>query len=146
MEIKSYHFETFFQGLLFWLQYDFLHKRLRKKVLLLWKMHGMFTTMEKRDLILKAPLAIFNMQIHKRKKSLKLSFRDFQWHFVLGLQKFGTFLPKILFSGFFQKLFFLWLSYIDSGLTDILLYQTWMKKQWKGFITRRRVKFNEKKI
>ena len=107
MEIKSYHFETFFQGLLFWLQYDFIHKRLRKKVLLLWKMHGMFTTMEKRDLILKAPLAIFNMQMHKRKKSLKLSFRDFQWHFVLGLQKIGTSLPKILFSGFFQKHYFL---------------------------------------
>ena len=31
MEIKSYHFETFFQGLLFWLQYDFIQKRTRKK-------------------------------------------------------------------------------------------------------------------
>ena len=32
----------------------------------------------------------------------------FQWHFVLEIQKIGT------YQVFFQKLFFLWLSYIDS--------------------------------
>ena len=30
----------------------------------------------------------------------------FQWHFVLGLQKFVTFLPKFLFPGFFSESFF----------------------------------------
>ena len=112
----------------------------------------MFITMEKGGLILKTPLAILNMQMHKRKvlfmktsqtwpHFLKTwdfflgffffgfiffrtftpviifpeifwqppySFRKksprnlnsglyFQWHFVLGLQKIGTFLPKFLF-------------------------------------------------
>ena len=27
----------------------------------------------------------------------------FQWHFVLGLKKIGTFLPKLIFPGFFPK-------------------------------------------
>ena len=81
----------------------------------------MFTTIETRDLILKAPLAIFNTQMHARKKSLKLSFRDFLFFLVAFLHRFE-----------FNRY--------------TLLFQTLMKKQWKGFIRRRRVKFNGKKI
>ena len=91
----------------------------------------MFTTMKEEGIeIFKTPLAIYNMQMQRRKVSfIKTSQtlpnyqnRTFFIVYFLQIYFFGLNSCALIswyfigrFSGyFFQKLFFLWLSYIDS--------------------------------
>jgi len=65
--MKDYHFDTSFSRTVFWSQYDLI----QKIPLILenaWE-QSIFTTMDKKglELILNTPLAIFNMQMHRRK-------------------------------------------------------------------------------
>ena len=60
----------------------------------------MFTTMEKRDLILKTPRAIFNMQMQRRKVRFIKNVSDltsFSQDFFFGFIFFRTLIPVILF-------------------------------------------------
>ena len=71
IEIKSYHFETIFSRTFFLAPVWFLYKKVPGKkshftVKNAWKQR-MFTTMEKNDFILKTPVSIFIMQMHRRK-------------------------------------------------------------------------------
>ena len=70
-----------------------------------WK-QKMFTTMGKRGLDIKnTHLCIFNTQMHRRKVPEILN-SGLYFHFVLRLQKTGTFPPKFLLRGFFSRNFF----------------------------------------
>ena len=78
---------TLFSGTFFLFQYDFIQKS-PFLVENAWE-HRMFTTMEKMDLILKTPLAKFNMQMHRRKR-LRMN---------LIFPRLSTFFSDIISSG-----------------------------------------------
>ena len=115
LEIKSYHFETLFSRTPVW----FYAKKSPEKALSVenawdWDQR-MFITIEIRDLTLKTPLAILNIQMHRKKGLFMKTSKNWPYFpktfslFYFQFQKKGTFPPKYLFSRFF----FLWLSYID---------------------------------
>ena len=69
LEIKSYHFQTFFLGLFFWLQYDFKKSTWKKSPFLVenaWEQR-MFTTMEKQGLDIKNAPGYIHLQVLRRK-------------------------------------------------------------------------------
>ena len=78
---------TLFSGTFFLFQYDLIQKS-PFLVENAWE-HRMFTTMEKMDLILKTPLAKFNMQMHRRKR-LRMN---------LIFPRLSTFFSDIISSG-----------------------------------------------
>ena len=81
LEIKSYHFETLFSWTFLWFQYDIIQKKSSYSGNA-WEQR-LFTTI-KRGLILKSPMAMLKIQMHRRKVLFMKTFQTWP-HFSEAL-------------------------------------------------------------